>query len=108
MVRKIINLILVCGAFALSGCSQKNNEEAPVSVQNIPKPKLSDNERKILYRGDYEVEYKEPRVVWFKPMLTNKGNVVSERTITLAPKEMKWGQVEKTNMGSKFNELVGE
>lgn len=105
MVIKILSFTVAI--LLLTGCSQKNNEDVVV-VQNIPSQKVSDKERKIFYKGDYEVEYKEPRVVWFKPLLTNKGNVVSERTLTLAPKELKWTQPEKKNVGIKFQELAGE
>ena len=38
-------------------------------------------------------------------MLTPKGNVISERTIALAPKDLRWAQEEKTNVGEKFIEL---
>lgn len=102
--------ILIAGLMTLltTGCAQKEDINIENKVQSIPSSNLSNDERKVFYKGDYEVQYKEPRVVWFKPMLTNKGNVLSERTITLAPKELKWSQNEGTNVGEKFKELAGE
>lgn len=105
MVIKILSYVAVA-TILFTGCSQKN--EDVILVQNIPTQKVSDKERTVFYKGEYEVEYKEPRVVWFKPLLTNKGNVLSERTLTLAPKELKWSQPEKKNVGLKFQELAGD
>lgn len=112
MVKNILTLSLF-GVFTFSGCTQTMfNNEAEVDASKAQKTKtkelMSEDERKIMYRGDYNIQYKEPRVVWFKPMLTPKGNVISERTIALAPKDLRWAQEEKTNVGEKFIELSKE
>lgn len=109
MVKKILTLS-VFAVFTFSGCTQTifNNEsevEAPKVQKKKTKELMSEDERKIMYKGDYNIQYKEPRIVWFKPMLTPKGNVISERTIALAPKDLRWAQEEKTNVGEKFIEL---
>lgn len=108
---KLIGLCIFC--VLVSGCANKNTEISPEnehSIQKInsKKSNLSDEERKILYKGDYDISYKQPRVVWFKPMLTEKGNVLSERTITLAPKDLRWQKQENANVGENFKKLAGE
>lgn len=112
MVKNILLISLVM-MISLTGCVQTNSsvDEQDVSETKVQKVKkkdtLSSDERKIMYKGDYNIQYKEPRVVWFKPMLTGKGNVISERTVALAPKDMRWAQdEERTNVGSKFKELT--
>lgn len=107
---KNLNILLLVSLVSLTGCADKN-VEAVNAQKEIVKTKShnisNEDERRIMYKGDYNIQYKEPRVVWFKPMLTNKGNILSERTIALAPKDLRWSnEEEKTLVGSKFKELI--
>lgn len=109
MVKKLLTMAILT-VFNFTGCTQSffiNESDTEVSKVQKMKTKelMSEDERKIMYKGEYNIQYKEPRVVWFKPMLTHKGNVLSERTIALAPKDLRWAQEEKTNVGEKFIEL---
>ncbi|WP_418181416.1 hypothetical protein ACNSOL_11995 (plasmid) [Aliarcobacter lanthieri] len=110
MVRILITLVAVI--FWFSGCSLKNETEKQSNESNridVKKETITkDDERRLFYRGDYDINYKPPRVVWFKPLLTEKGNILSERTITLAPKDIKWTNEHNMKVGEKFKELVGE
>ena len=110
MVKNItISIILALG---FNACATKNNSaiEEPTVVkypsEDMSGKKLNKDERSIYYKGGYDINYKEPRIVWFKPLLTEKGNILSERTITLAPKDLKWSNDHYMETGDKFNELV--
>ena len=110
MVKNLL-IIIATSSVLFTGCvstSQQDTEADNSKIQKVNKRDyVSADERKIMYKGDYNIQYKEPRVVWFKPMLTSKGNVVSERTVALAPKDMRWSQEEeKTSVGQKFIELT--
>ena len=41
-----------------------------------------------------------------KPLLTEKPGNIFKRTITLAPKDLKWSNDHYMETGDKFNELV--
>lgn len=109
-----IRNILLFGVATImfTGCMVKNepqaNESIPMSIQSQKRALLSDDERKIYYKGDYDINYKEPRTVWFKPLLTENGNILSERTITLSPKDLKWSNDNNVDVGEKFKELTKE
>lgn len=110
MVKNItISIILALG---FNACATKSNSniEGPTVVkypsEDMSGKKLNKDERSIYYKGGYDINYKEPRTVWFKPLLTEKGNILSERTITLAPKDLKWSNDHYMETGDKFNELV--
>ncbi|MEV9477572.1 hypothetical protein ACOTVS_11140 [Aliarcobacter butzleri] len=93
----------------LNGCSFKSNTEKENISTKVNKERITqEDERRLFYKGDYDINYKQPRVVWFKPMLTSTGNILSERTITLAPKDIKWTNEHNMNTGNKFKELIGE
>lgn len=105
-------MITLASIFLISGCASTKEVakvETRTIIQSLDNQEiLSEDERKLFYRGNYDINYKPPRVVWFKPLLTEKGNVVSERTITLAPKDLKWTDEHNMNVGDKFKELVGD
>ena len=110
MVKNISILIVM--AISFSACSKNDSMvQEPTVVkypteENVYAKNLDKNERTIYYKGGYDINYKEPRTVWFKPLLTEKGNILSERTITLAPKDLKWSNDHYMQTGDKFNELV--
>lgn len=107
---KMIKLMMTTGlaVICLSGCAYTNNniKKDTKQVRKVVDKIKDDTKRPLLYKGNYELEYNKPRVIWFKPMLTDSGNVLSERTITIAPKKLKWKEdAHKTNMGEKFKKL---
>lgn len=110
VVLKLCGLTIFC--LLVTGCANKNSDvssEGSSQIKlNSKKSNISDEERRIHYKGDYDIAYKQPRVVWFKPLLTEKGNIVSERTITLAPKDLRWQKQESANTGENFKKLTGE
>ena len=110
MVKNItISIILALG---FNACATKNNSaiEEPTVVkypsEDMSGEKLSKDERSIYYKGGYDINENGPGAVGLKPLVTEKGNSVSERTMTLAPKDLKWSNDHYMETGDKFNELV--
>ncbi|MCT7563163.1 hypothetical protein ACOTWR_06175 [Aliarcobacter butzleri] len=108
MVTRI--LLSIALILSMSGCvtndTQLNESNSGTMVPSNKSVNLNKDERKIYYKGDYDINYKEPRTVWFKPLLTENGNIMSERTITLSPKDLKWSNEENMEVGEKFRELT--
>lgn len=106
MVKKILLSSVMVLSF--TGCATKEakntKEEVIVPSKNLSN--LDKDERRIYYKGDYDINYKEPRTVWFKPLLTENGNILSERTMTLSPKDLKWSNEHNMEVGEKFKELT--
>lgn len=108
----MVKIILLSSVMVLSftGCATKDvsnkNAKEEIFVPSKNLTNLDKDERRIYYKGDYDINYKEPRTVWFKPLLTENGNILSERTITLSPKDLKWSNEHNMEVGEKFKELT--
>lgn len=101
--------ILISISIFIAGCANRQEKvikEEPINIVSYPSNSMERDERKVYYKGDYDINYKEPRTVWFKPLLTENGNIISERTITLSPKDLKWSNENNIQVGEKFKELT--
>lgn len=103
-----ITIVTIASLIVLVGCGSQQavNFEIPVKKVSINEINKDETSKPIIYKGGYDLEFRKPRVYWFRPLLTAEGNVLSERTMTVAPSKRKWTRKSKKIKSEEFNHFI--
>jgi len=100
-------LLIIPAIFIFIGCATPKVEKvekavsAPIMNEKDGQPKI-----KYIYRGDFKIKYSGERIVWFKPSITESGDVVSEKTVTILPLQPTWSLKEEEEQTMQLSDEI--